>query len=193
MALGMESNEVNVDLSAYDNSWFKPGRTVFVRSLWYLTNVLFFINPLNPSSGLKVFFLRLFGARVGSGVVVKPGVNIKYPWNLAINDYSWIGENVWIDSLGQVTIGKNCCISQGALILNGNHDYTKRRFDLIVKPITIEDGVWIGAKSVVAPGVVCGSHSVLSAMSVASADMEPYSIYRGNPAIKLRNRGLTNS
>lgn len=189
----MEKENIQIDLSAYDNSWFSPGRGVIVRSAWYLVNVLFFINPLNPSSRLKLILLKLFGAKVGRGVVIKPGVNIKYPWNITIGDYTWIGENVWIDSLGQVTIGKNCCISQGALILNGNHDYTKRRFDLIVKPITIEDGVWIGAKSVVAPGVVCGSHSVLSAMSVASADMEPYSIYRGNPAIRLRNRDLTNS
>ena len=189
----MEKENIQIDLSAYDNSWFSPGRGVIVRSAWYLVNVLFFINPLNPSSRLKLILLKLFGAKVGRGVVIKPGVNIKYPWNITIGDYTWIGENVWIDSLGQVTIGKNCCISQGALILNGNHDFTKANFDLIVKPIIIEDGVWIGARAIVAPGVVCHSHAVLSALSLASSDLEANSVYRGNPAIKLRNRELTNS
>lgn len=157
-------------------------------TLWYFVNVLFFINPLNPVSGIKVKLLRLFGAKIGTGVVIKPGVNIKYPWKMEIGNYCWIGEKVWIDNLGKVTIGNNVCISQGAMLLCGNHNYKKSTFDLIVKDIFLEDGVWIGAQSVVCPGVICKSHSILVINSVANKDLGPYSIYQGNPAVKVRER-----
>jgi putative colanic acid biosynthesis acetyltransferase WcaF len=180
--------QLTVNLSKYNNSWYSPCRNIFIRLVWYGVNALFFINPLNGSSGLKKMLLRMFGAKIGKGVVLKPGVNIKYPWNLTIGDYSWIGERVWIDNLDKVTVGNNCCVSQGALLLSGNHNYGTTTFDLMVAPITLEDGVWIGAEAVVAGGAVCGSHSVLSIKSVASHNLEPYSIYRGNPAVKVKER-----
>lgn len=138
----------SVSIKDYDNSWYRPGGAV-KRLLWYFVNVLFFLNPFNPFSGIKVRLLRLFGAQVGVGVNIKPNVNIKYPWLLEIGDYSWIGENVWIDNLVQVTIGTNVCISQGAMLLCGNHNYKLPTFDLIVKPIIIENGAWVDRKSVV--------------------------------------------
>ena len=176
------------DLSKYNNDWFDEGAGVVKRTLWFFTNSLFFINSFNPLSSLKVSLLRMFGAKIGKGVVIKPGVNIKYPWKLTIGDYTWLGEKVWIDSLDSVVIGSNCCLSQGALLLNGNHNYKKSTFDLMVSPITLEEGVWIGANSIVAGGVICRSHSVLAVQSVASADMDAYSIYRGNPAVKVKDR-----
>ena len=87
-------------LSLYDNSWYNPGSPI-KRFVWYFVNVLFFINPLNPFSGFKVWLLRVFGAKIGKGVNIKPCVNIKYPWLLEIGDYTWIGENVWIDNLAK--------------------------------------------------------------------------------------------
>ncbi|MDG5798761.1 WcaF family extracellular polysaccharide biosynthesis acetyltransferase [Marinilabiliaceae bacterium ANBcel2] len=179
------------DLSRYNNSWYKPGRNVAVRSMWFITNALFFINPLNPSSSLKVFLMRLFGAKIGKGVVIKPGVNIKYPWNIVIGNYTWIGENVWIDSLATVSTGSNCCISQGAIVVTGNHNYNDKHFGLMVKPVIIEDGAWLGAKSVVAPGVTVATHSVLALNSVAMRSTKPYTIYRGNPAIEVKKRNIT--
>lgn len=176
------------DLSKYNNSWFKPGAGVIKQTIWFFVNGLFFINPLNPFSGLKVRLLRLFGARIGKGVVIKPSVNIKYPWNLEIGDYSWIGEKVWIDNLDKVRIGHHCCLSQGAMLLIGNHDYKSETFDLMVAPIILEDGVWIGAHALVTGGVTCMNHSVLSVKSVVSANMDPYFIYRGNPAVKVKER-----
>ncbi len=124
--------------------------------------------------------------------VIKPKVNIKYPWFLILGDYVWIGEKVWIDNLAQVTIGSNVCISQGALLLCGNHNYKKPSFDLITGKITLEDGVWIGALATVCPGVCCKSHSILTVGSVATKDMDSYSIYQGNPAFKTKNRELSN-
>ena len=175
-------------LEDYTTGDFKIGRGILIQLLWYITNVLFFINPLNPISSLKVFLLKVFGAKIGKDVVVKPGVNIKYPWKLIMGDHSWVGENVWIDNLDKVEIGNNSVLSQGVMLLSGNHNFKKSSFDLITKPIIIEDGVWIGAKSVVTGGVTCKSHSVLVVNSVASKDLEEYFIYRGNPAEKVRSR-----
>lgn len=180
------------DLSKFNNSSYYPGNPV-KRAIWYLTNICFFLCPFFPFPSAKTRILRLFGAKVGRGVNIKPSVNIKYPWNLEIGDYVWIGENVWIDSLGEVFIGDNACISQGALILSGNHNYKSSAFDLIVEKIIIEEGAWIGAKSVVTQGVTCGSHSILSVGSVASGNLEPYSIYRGNPAVKIKERVISPS
>lgn len=139
-------------------------------------------------NGLKVAILKLFGSKIGKGVIIKPGVNIKYPWLLAIGDYSWIGEDVWIDNLAQVTIGLNCCISQGALLLCGNHNFRSETFDLIVKPITIEDGAWVGAKSVVCPGVTVKEDAIITVGSVATKSLDAATIYQGNPAVSKRKR-----
>ena len=156
--------------------------------LWYFTNLLFIKNHWHPLNDLKVAILKLFGSKIGKGVVIKPGVNIKYPWFLTIGDYSWIGEDVWIDNLAQVTIGLNCCISQGALLLCGNHNFRSETFDLIVKPITIEDGAWVGAKSVVCPGVTVSEDAVLAVGSVATTSLDAATIYQGNPAVSKSKR-----
>ncbi|MGD1843917.1 MAG: WcaF family extracellular polysaccharide biosynthesis acetyltransferase [Salibacteraceae bacterium] len=183
-------NNAKVDLSSFNNDWYRPGGNPLGRLLWYFVNVAFFINPLNPSSGAKVMLLRWFGAKVGKGVVIKPAVNIKYPWNLEIGNYSWIGERVWIDCLDKVSIGANVCISQGALVLSGNHNYKSTQFDLMVKPIMVEDGAWVGAMCTVCQGVTVGSHAVLTVGSVAASDLGPYSINKGNPAVKIKERKI---
>ncbi|MCH8330985.1 MAG: colanic acid biosynthesis acetyltransferase WcaF [Bacteroidetes bacterium] len=178
------------DLSKYDNSWYSPKSGIFSRALWYLVNVIFFRSPLLHSNTLKIGFLQAFGARIGKEVVIKPAINIKYPWLLEIGNNSWIGENVWIDNLVKVKIGSNVCISQGAMLLTGNHDYSKVTFDLLLGEIELEDGVWIGAKAIVGPGVNCRSHAVLAVNSVATSELEAYSIYQGNPAIKQKDRNI---
>ncbi len=180
---------METDLSTYNNNWYQPGSRL-KRLLWYFINEIFLKNRFNPSSSLKLFWLKCFGAKIGSGVVIKPSVNIKYPWKLKIGNHCWIGEEVWIDNLEEVTIGDNVCLSQGAFLICGNHNYKSPAFDLIVKPIHVESGSWIGAKSVVGPGVTVGSHAVLSFGSVASNNLEAYSIYRGNPATKIKTRTI---
>ncbi len=173
---------MKTDLSKFVNSWYYPGSAI-KRFIWYLMNVVLFKSSLPWSNGLKVFSLRLFGAKVGKNVLIKPNANIKYPWFLEIGDNVWIGEEVWIDNLGKVKIGNNVCISQGAMLLYGNHNYKKESFDLIVGDITLEDGVWVGAKSVVCPGVTMKSHSILTVGSVLTKDTDEYGIYQGNPAV----------
>lgn len=134
--------------------------------------------------------MRLFGAKIGKGLVIKPHVSIKYPWLLEIGDHVWIGEHAWIDNLAKVTLKNNSCVSQGALLLCGNHNYKKSTFDLIVREITLEEGSWAGARSLVCPGVRMGSHSLLTAGSVATSSLDPYWIYQGNPAVKVKKREI---
>lgn len=178
---------LKTDLSKYDNSWYEPGSFV-KRTIWYFINAIFLNSSLFPSSSLKRFLLKLFGARIGKGVIIKPNVNIKFPWKLKIGNHTWIGEGVWIDNLSDVIIGNNVCLSQKSFLLCGSHNYKTSSFDLLVKNIVIEDGVWIGAEAIVSQGVICKNHSVLSLKSVAKGVLEPYSIYEGNPAKFLRKR-----
>ncbi len=178
---------MQVDLSTYNNGSYKPGNIV-KRVLWYCINIAFFKTGAFPFSSIKVFLLKLFGASVGKGVIIKPFVNIKYPWFLTIGDFVWIGEEVWIDNLGKITIGSNVCISQGALLLSGSHDYSKTSFDLIVKQIIIEDGVWVCAKAIICGGVTCHSNSVITAGTVMSSNAIAGGIYRGNPGIHIKMR-----
>jgi putative colanic acid biosynthesis acetyltransferase WcaF len=182
---------MRTDLSKYNNSWYKPGSSL-KRACWYCLNLIFFKSSLFPFYSFKAFLLRTFGARIGKNVLIKPNVNIKYPWLLEIGNYVWIGEKTWIDNLGKVSIGNNVCLSQGCLLLSGNHNYKKNLFDLVVKDIIIEDGVWIGAAAIVCGGVICKDHSVLSVGSVATQNLEPFSIYSGNPALKVKDRIMEN-
>jgi putative colanic acid biosynthesis acetyltransferase WcaF len=175
------------DLSKYNNDWYHPG-SLLKRTCWFFVNAIFFRSGFLPFYGIKRGLLRAFGATVGHSVVIKPWVNIKYPWKLSIGNNTWIGEGVWIDNLGEVSIGNNVCLSQGAYLLTGNHDYKKTAFDLLIKPIRLEDGVWIGAKAIVCPGVTCFSHAVLSVGAVATGNLEAEFIYQGNPAEKVRRR-----
>ena len=180
----------SVNLASFDNSWYSPGRPALVRALWILTSALFFLTSFPWPSRLKAFLLRVFGARVGNGVVVKPRVNVKYPWNLSVGDHSWIGEGVWLDTLAKVSIGANACLSQGAMVETGNHDWSRPTFDLVVKEVVIEDGAWMAVRSLILPGARLASHAVLSAGSVLAGDTEDYGIYAGTPARKAKERAI---
>lgn len=179
-----------VDLSQYNNEWFKIGAGRVKAIAWFFVNAWLIQGRWNPFSGLKVWLLRMFGAKVGRGVVIKPSVNIKYPWNLEVGNYTWIGENVWIDNLVKVRIGSNVCISQGAMLLCGNHNYKKTTFDLMVGEITVENGAWIGAQCVVCPGVKVASHCVLTVGSIITKNCVANGIYQGNPAVKIKDRKI---
>ncbi|MDX1652577.1 MAG: WcaF family extracellular polysaccharide biosynthesis acetyltransferase [Brumimicrobium sp.] len=175
------------DLSSFNNDWYNPGNKA-KRALWYFINLIFLKNAWNPSSSIKIYWLKVFGAKIGKGVVIKPKVNIKYPWKLIIGNHCWIGEEVWIDNLDTVTLEDNVCISQGALLQCGNHNYKKPSFDLMIAPITLKEGSWVGARCNVAPGVKIDSHAVLSMGSTATKDLEAYKIYAGNPAVFKKDR-----
>jgi len=178
------------DLSSYLHSAAHRKDPILKRILWFYINAFIFKTSWLPFNWPKVQLLRLFGASVGSAVIIRPGVNIKHPWLLHIGNHSWIGENVWIDNLVSVHIGNHVCLSQGALILTGSHNYKDPAFGLITAPIILEDGVWIGARTIVNLGITAGSHAVLAAGAIATKDLEPWTVYQGNPAVKIRSRSI---
>jgi putative colanic acid biosynthesis acetyltransferase WcaF len=180
----------DVSLRSFDGSAFPKGAGIVKRALWYGVNALVVRASWNPFMGIKLALLRAFGARIGRGLVLKNNVNIKSPWNLTVGDDCWIGEYVWIDNLDRVTIGSNVCLSQGAMLLTGNHDYTEPSMPYRNAPIHIEDGAWIGAKSVVCPGVHVRRNAILTVGSIATKDLSENGIYQGNPALQVRMRRL---
>ena len=183
----MNNEQSTTKLADFSVGDYKGG-PAFKVLVWSLFNYYIFDSALPIPYTIKRFLLLLFCAKVGAGLVIKPKVRIKYPWRLTVGDFCWIGESVWIDNLEDVYIGNNVSISQGAMLLTGNHDYTKSDFPYRLGKIIIEDGAWIGAKSVVCPGITCASHSILTVNSVASKNLDSWSIYAGNPAVFIRMR-----
>ncbi|RJE75703.1 acyl transferase [Pseudoalteromonas sp. MSK9-3] len=176
-----------MQLNKYTNNWYKPGSKIKILS-WMVFSCIFFESKLPWPSFIKISILKMFGSKVGNSVVIKPGVKIKYPWFFEVGCNSWIGENVWIDNLTTISVGENCCVSQGAYLLTGNHDYKSNLFDLIIKPVVLENCSWVGAQATVCPGVTIGEGAILSVGSVATQDLKCSGIYQGNPAIFKKSR-----
>ena len=182
-----ELTKIGVQLSNYDNAGFARGRSPLIEALWILVAALFVSSPL-PGSVHRRLILRLFGARVGKRVVIKPRVRVKFPWRLVIGEDAWIGESVWIDNLAHVRIGANVCISQGAYLCGGSHNWASPRFDLMTAPIKIEPGAWIAARAIIGPGVTVHAGAVLTLGSVATADLAAWTIHSGGPAQAVKAR-----
>ncbi|QDT15524.1 Galactoside O-acetyltransferase [Alienimonas californiensis] len=157
-------------------------------AIWWPVGALALDSALLPISRLKAPLLRAFGATIGKGLVMKPRVRVKDPRNLVIGDHCWVGEGVWIDNLAQVTLGNDVCLSQGAYLCTGGHNYARASFDLVTGPITVEGQAWVGAKAVLLPGVTVGAGAVVAAGSVVTKDVPPGMIVGGNPARVLRPR-----
>ncbi len=177
-----------VDLSQPDNTEYDKGRALPVRIAWHFFGFPIVRAQWLPVSRVKVSILRLFGARVGKGVYLKPGIRIKFPWYLSVGDYCWLGEDLWIDNLAPVTIGSHVCISQGVYLCTGNHDWKSPNMKLFRKPIWIEDGSWIGAKAVVCPGISVGREAIVTVGSVVTRNVPAGQIWSGNPAQFMRHR-----
>lgn len=189
--LAEEKRSLAVDLSRYSPGQFDRGAGKVKESLWLLVSlVLFRLCPFSFSA-LKRVVLRMFGAGVGRNVTIKPQVKITFPWKLTLGDHVWLGEECWLLNLEHIMIGSHVCISQRAFLCTGSHDYKQVRFDLITRPIKLADGAWVGAGCWVGPGVTLGSHAVLTAGSVATKDLAAHGIYRGNPAVLVKQRVIS--
>jgi putative colanic acid biosynthesis acetyltransferase WcaF len=164
------------------------GRPSWFEACWYLTKCVFFLTAWPLPSGAKRGLLRLFGARIGRGVVIRPRVNIHLPWKLDVGDHTWIGEEVFILNLERVSIGAHCCISQRAFLCTGNHDYSKPEMPYRNRPISIEDGAWVGAQAFVGPGVTICAEAVITAGSVVIKDQPARMVCSGNPCSAVRPR-----
>lgn len=165
-----------MNLAEYSNDWNVHGRTPIARAVWLVLEAMLLSSWL-PGSKWRVFLLRLFGAEVGQGVVVKPRTRCKLPWRLAIGDHTWIGEGTWIDNIADVKIGSNVCISQGVYLCTGNHNWSKPTFDLELGSIVIADKVWVGAFVKVAPGTSIEEGAVVTMGSVVRGNISAWTIH----------------
>jgi putative colanic acid biosynthesis acetyltransferase WcaF len=188
-----EQDATLIDLSRPDNSELVRGAPLIVEAAWFFIGLPILRSALVPFSGLRSWLLRLFGAKIGKGVQIKPGVRVKFPWYLEVGDYCWLGEDLWIDNLAQVVIESHSCVSQGVYLCTGNHDWTTPNMKLFRKPIRCGRGSWIGARSVVCPGVSVGAGAIVAAGSVVTKDIPPMEVHGGNPASYLRPRKVKRS
>ena len=169
------------------SSW-SPGKSFLIYTLWFTLGSPLLSCRFLPGSYWRILLLKIFGSRISWTSYVKPGLRVKFPWRLIVGSYCWLGEDVWIDNLSIVTLRDNVCISQGAYLCTGNHNFKSSSFDLKVEPIFIDSESWIAARSVLAPGTSIGFASVVSLGSVVSGSVPPYSIVRGNPALIIKDR-----
>jgi len=179
-----------MDLARFDNSAFDRGAGSVKETMWVVMRAIFFHHFPVPAYSLRRAILKSFGAAVGAGVAIKPGVTITFPWKLSIGENSWLGEAAWLLNLAPITIGKNVCISQRAFLCTGNHDWSDPAFQLEVKPITIGDGAWICAQAFVCPGISVGANAVVTAGSVVTHDLPSDMICSGNPCEPIKPRHI---
>lgn len=170
-----------------------PGqRTSWDRSLavvlaWSVAELVFVHNPWQISSRIRATVLRMFGAQIGSGVVLRPRLRVRFPWKLTIGSGSWIGEGVWIHNQDSVVIGSDVVISQETFVTTGSHAH---RSDMALKtrPVVIEDGVWITSRCMLLGGTTIGRSSIARPMSRLAGTYPPNSVLDGIPATRVGQR-----
>jgi len=156
--------------------------------LWYVIKVVFFLSAIPYPSKFKVFLLKAFGAKVGKGLVIKPRVNIHFPWKLVVGDNVWIGEEVFFLNFELLTIGNNVCISQKVFVCGGNHDYKDPTMPYRNGVIVLEDGSWVGAASFVGPNVKIGINTIVSVGSIVTKSLPENGVFSGNPPQLVKER-----
>ena len=184
------NNEVK--LSEYNHSFSlknKVGRFFWNISYW----IFFRPFDLNIFKGYRSMILTLFGAKIGEGSNVYASSRIWAPWNLEIGKYSTIGPNVDVYNQGKIQIGNNSVISQKSYLCASTHDFEISNYPLILKPIEIQDQVWIASDAFIGPGVIIGVGSVVGARSSVFKEVKPWSVVGGNPAKFIKNRIIKNA
>ncbi|TJY61958.1 colanic acid biosynthesis acetyltransferase WcaF [Sinimarinibacterium sp. CAU 1509] len=158
------------------------GRSAVVVQLWWMVQgTLFGLSP-QFMYGWRRWLLRLFGARVDAGAIIRPTVRITYPWKVIIGERAWIGDDVVLYSLGLITIGAHAVVSQRSYLCTGGHDYTRPTFDIYAEPIVIGPQAWLATDVFVAPGVVIGEETVVGARSSVFKSLPAGVVARGSPA-----------
>ena len=164
------------------------GRAAWFVQLWWLVQATAFRWSPQFLYSWRRWLLRLFGAEVGEGVLIRPSVEVTYPWKVSIGNHSWIGDDVTLYSLGPIHIGNDAVISQKSYICTGSHDFRSPSFEIFAEPVVIESKVWIASDVFVAPGARIGEGTVVSARSSVFGDLPPNMICRGNPAVPVKKR-----
>lgn len=164
------------------------GRPAGVVLLWWFVEATLFRWSPQVMYGWRRWLLRTFGANIGIGVRIRPTAKITFPWKVSINNYSWVGDDVVLYSLGEINIGENAVISQRSYVCTGSHDITRPTFDIFALPISIGDGCWIASDVYIAPGIAIADGAVVGARSTVFSDLPSGMVCYGSPAIPIRTR-----
>jgi putative colanic acid biosynthesis acetyltransferase WcaF len=176
------------DLSKYVNPKGFRGRSAAFVQFWWLVDALLVRPSPQVFFGWRRAILRLFGAKIGPGVLIRPSVRIVYPWKLSIGANSWIGDDVSLYSLGEIEIGHDAVVSQGTYVCAASHDHLRPDFPIFARPIVIEPEAWVAAQCFIAPGVRIGRGAVVQARSVVMNDVPEAAIVGGHPAVIIGSR-----
>jgi putative colanic acid biosynthesis acetyltransferase WcaF len=168
-------------------SGFRGASGLKVQIWWLIQSTLFGCSP-QFMYAWRNFLLRLFGAKIGRNVIIRPTVRVTYPWKLTIGDNAWVGDHAELYTLGNITIGKNAVVSQKSYLCTGSHDFQSEAFDIYQKPIVIEDEAWVAADVYIAPGITVGKGAVIGARSSVFSDMPAGMICIGSPAKPIKPR-----
>lgn len=166
------------------------GRSAVVVQLWWLVYAALFRTSPQFLYGWRRFLLRLFGANIGKKVIIRPTARITYPWKVSIGNYSWIGDDVVLYSLGNITIGENTVISQRSYICTGTHDYNSQNFRIYAQDIHIGSKCWLATDVYIAPGITIEDGVVVGARSSVFSNLEAQKIYVGSPAKSIKQRQI---
>lgn len=170
-----------VDLRTYDLSGYNRGKSSLIVIVWWLVQAIAFPLSLHNLNGFRCFLLRLFGAKIGKGVVIRPTSRFIYPWKIEIGDYSWIGDDVVFYSVDRIIVGSHCVVSQKSYLCTGSHDIQDKSFALITAPVKIGNGAWVATDCFVAPGVCIGANSVIGARSSVMKSIPAQQVAWGTP------------
>jgi putative colanic acid biosynthesis acetyltransferase WcaF len=164
------------------------GRSAITVQLWWLVQATLFACSPQFMYGWRRFLLRCFGANIGKKVLIRPSVKTTYPWKLSIGAYSWVGDDVVLYTLGEISLGNNVVVSQKSYLCTGSHDYQSPAFDIYAKPIVIEDEAWVSTDVFIAPGITIGAGAVIGARSTVLENMPSNMVCVGYPAKPIKPR-----
>lgn len=176
------------NLNQYNTPKGFRGKPKIMVQLWWTVYALFFRPSPQLMYGWRRFLLRSFGAKIGKNVIVRPSAQITYPWKVSIGDFSWIGDEVVLYSLGDIEIGSNTVISQRSYICTGTHDYLSEDFKIYAKKITIGSKCWLATDVYVGPSVNIGDFTVVGARSSVFNDLPEGKVCLGSPAKPIKDR-----
>lgn len=164
------------------------GRSKYIVQLWWIINATLFSWSPQMLYGWRRFLLRSFGAKIGKNVLIRSSVKVTYPWKVEIGDYSWIGDECVLYSLGIIKIGKNVAVAHKVYFNTGGHDYQKVTFDIFAKPVIVEDECWLTNDVYLAPGVVIGKGTIVGARSSVLKSLPAGKVCVGSPAKPIKDR-----
>ena len=172
------------NLSAFTSDGDQRHKFILI-AWWVIQNTIF--KSFLLSSATRVHLLRLFGADLGSGIIIRRGVSVHFPWNLKIGDNCWIGEEAWFINHELIQIGSNVCISQSAVICSSGHDFRSESLAYKHSAIAVDDGAWVCLRATVLAGSRIGRNSVVSAGEVFVGELLENHLYKSGICIEIKN------